>query len=91
MAAVPLIDENSGGPAGAMVSGLAGLARDAADTAQLELIAHGRPERRLAIYPASAGFDLVEELDYLSARALEPNVFFNPRFLAPAMPRLEDR
>ena len=24
-------------------------------------------------------------------RAIEPNVFFNPRFLAPAMPRLEDR
>ncbi|THF55029.1 GNAT family N-acetyltransferase [Ollibium composti] len=91
MAAVPLIEESSGGPAGAMVSGLAGLARDAADAAQLELIAHGRPERRLAIYPASAGFDLVEELDYLSARTVEPNVFFNPRFLAPAMPRLEDR
>ena len=50
-----------------------------------------RPERRLAIYPASAGFDLVEELDYLCARTIEPNVFFNPRFLAPAMPRLEDR
>ena len=50
-----------------------------------------RPLRRLAIYPASAGFDLVEELDYLCARTIEPNVFFNPRFLAPAMPRLEDR
>jgi hypothetical protein len=91
MAAVPLIEETSGGPAGAMVSGLAGLARDAADLAQIELLATNRPERRLAIYPASAGFDLVEELDFLSARAVEPNVFFNPRFLAPAMPRLEDR
>ena len=91
MAAVPLIEENSSGPAGAMVSGLAGLAHDAADAAQLELVAHGRPQRRLAIYPASAGFDLVEELDYLGARTVEPNVFFNPRFLAPAMPRLEDR
>ncbi|TIS15401.1 MAG: GNAT family N-acetyltransferase, partial [Mesorhizobium sp.] len=57
----------------------------------IELFANNRPERKLAIYPASAGFDLVEELDYLSARAIEPNVFFNPRFLAPAMPRLEDR
>lgn len=91
MAAVPLIEESSSGPAGAMVSGLAGLAHEAADSAQLELVAHGRPQRRLAIYPASAGFDLVEELDYLSARTIEPNVFFNPRFLAPAMPRLEDR
>lgn len=91
MAAIPLIEETSGGPAGAMVSGLAGLARDAADLAQIELLATNRPERKLAIYPASAGFDLVEELDFLSARAVEPNVFFNPRFLAPAMPRLEDR
>jgi hypothetical protein len=91
MAAVPLIEETSGGPAGAMVSGLAGLARDAVDLAQIELLASNRPERKLAIYPASAGFDLVEELDFLSARAVEPNVFFNPRFLAPAMPRLEDR
>ncbi|OHV69630.1 GNAT family N-acetyltransferase [Mesorhizobium sp. LCM 4577] len=90
MAAVPLLEETSGGPAGAMVSNLAGLAREA-DPAHIELFASNRPERKLAIYPASAGFDLVEELDYLSARAIEPNVFFNPRFLAPAMPRLEDR
>ncbi|RWA71707.1 MAG: GNAT family N-acetyltransferase [Mesorhizobium sp.] len=90
MAAVPLLEETSGGTAGAMVSGLAGLAREV-DPTHIELFANNRPERKLAIYPASAGFDLVEELDYLSARTIEPNVFFNPRFLAPAMPRLEDR
>lgn len=90
MAAIPLIEETSGGPAGAMVSGLAGLARDS-DPAHLEVLANNRPLRKLAIYPASAGFDLVEELDYLCTRTIEPNVFFNPRFLAPAMPRLEDR
>ena len=91
MAAVPLIEETSGGSAGAMVSGLAGLARDVGELAHIELLANNRPERRLAIYPASAGFDLVEELDHLCTRTVEPNVFFNPRFLAPAMPRLEDR
>ncbi|MCF6127489.1 MULTISPECIES: GNAT family N-acetyltransferase [Mesorhizobium] len=90
MAAIPLLEETSGGTAGAMVSGLAGLTRDA-DPAHIEILANNRPERKLAIYPASAGFDLVEELDYLCARTVEPNVFFNPRFLAPAMPRLEDR
>ncbi|AZO11359.1 MULTISPECIES: GNAT family N-acetyltransferase [unclassified Mesorhizobium] len=90
MAAVPLLEETSGGPAGAMVSGLAGLAREV-DPAHIELFANNRPERKLAIYPASAGFDLVDELDYLCTRTIEPNVFFNPRFLAPAMPRLEDR
>ena len=90
MAATPLLEETSGGPAGAMVSGLAGLQRDA-DPAHLEILANNRPLRKLAIYPASAGFDLVEELDYLCTRTIEPNIFFNPRFLAPAMPRLEDR
>jgi hypothetical protein len=90
MAAIPLIEETSGGPAGAMVSGLTGLARDA-DPAHLEILANNRPQRKLAIYPASAGFELVEELDFLCTRTIEPNVFFNPRFLAPAMPRLEDR
>ncbi len=90
-AATPLIEETNGGSAGAMVSGLAGLAADSSERAHLELLASDRPERKLAIYPASAGFDLVEELDYLCARTVEANVFFNPRFLAPAMPRLEDR
>ncbi|MDF1608027.1 GNAT family N-acetyltransferase [Hoeflea sp. YIM 152468] len=54
-------------------------------------IAVGRPGRHLAIYPARAGYELRDELDFLTHRALEPNVFFSARFLAPAMPRLEDR
>ena len=54
-------------------------------------IAIGRPGRELCLYPAKAGYDLQEELDFLSNRAMEPNVFFTGRFLAPAMPRLEDR
>ena len=91
MVAIPLLEETSGGPAGTMIAGLAGAPASAADAAHMELVANDRPLRRLAIYPASAGFDLVEELDHLSARTIEPNVFFNPRFLAPAMPRLEDR
>jgi hypothetical protein len=91
MAAIPLLEEMSGSPSGAMIAELAGLAQEIGDPAHLEVLENRRPERRLAIYPASAGFDLVEELDYLCARTIEPNVFFNPRFLAPAMPRLEDR
>lgn len=54
-------------------------------------IAVGRSGRHLAIYPARAGYALQEELDFLTNRALEPNIFFSARFLAPAMPRLEDR
>ena len=91
MAAVPLLEETNGGPSGAMIAGLAGLAGTRIDATHIELLEGKRPLRRLAIYPASAGFDLVDELDYLSARTIEPNIFFNPHFLAPAMPRLEDR
>lgn len=92
MAAVPLLEETSGGPAGAMIAGLAGLSGPTPDAfSQVEALGGGRPLRKLAIYPASAGFDLVDELDYLCSRTIEPNIFFNPRFLAPAMPRLEDR
>jgi hypothetical protein len=91
MVAVPLLEETNGGPSGAMIAGLAGIAGARLDPAHIELLEAKRPLRRLAIYQASAGFDLVEELDYLSARTIEPNVFFNPHFLAPAMPRLEDR
>jgi len=91
MAAQPLLEEMSGGPSGAMIAGLAGLNVSAREVASAEMVDRDRLRRRLAIYPASAGFDLVEELDYLCSRTVEPNVFFNPRFLAPAMPRLEDR
>ena len=91
MAATPLLEETSGGPSSAMIAGLAGLSGKPVDPAHVELLEGNRPLRRFAIYPASAGFDLVDELDYLCARTIEPNVFFNPHFLAPAMPRLEDR
>ncbi|WFR97297.1 GNAT family N-acetyltransferase [Rhizobium tumorigenes] len=51
----------------------------------------GRPGRELCIYPAKLGYDLQDELDFLSNRAMEPNVFFSARFLAPAMPRIDER
>lgn len=54
-------------------------------------ITTGKPGRSLALYPATAGYELQQELDFLSNRVMEPNVFFTGRFLAPAMPRLEDR
>ncbi len=51
----------------------------------------GRDGRELCLYPGKLGYELQDELDFLSNRAMEPNVFFSGRFLAPAMPRLEDR
>jgi len=89
--ATPLLEETSSSPAGTMISGLADLQGTPIDPTHIELIANRRPLRRMAIYAASAGFDLIEELDHLCTRTVEPNIFFNPRFLAPAMPRLEDR
>ncbi|MGU3573909.1 GNAT family N-acetyltransferase [Brucellaceae bacterium C25G] len=55
------------------------------------LTAQSNIPRKLDIYAASAGYELRDELDFLSRRTIESNIFFNARFLAPAMPRLEDR
>ena len=51
----------------------------------------GHVRRRLSVYEPGAVFALVKELAHLSRRAIEPNLFFDPQFLAPAMPRLDDR
>lgn len=51
----------------------------------------GRPGRECCLYPAGLGYDLQEELEFLSHRAMEPNIFFSARLLAPAMPRIDDR
>ncbi len=92
MAATPVFEEQTGGgAAAAMMASLAGFELEDPVMAQMEDIARTSPARRLSVYPAGAGFELSEELEYLSWRAAEPNIFFNPRFLAPAMPRLEDR
>ncbi len=72
-----------------MVGGLASVDFDRPE-AEIR-IGVGRPGRELCFYPARMGYDLQQELDFLSNRAMEANVFFTGRFLAPAMPRLEDR
>lgn len=91
MAALPIFEEHTGGAAAIMIAGLAGLDLPEATKVHFEDIASGSGNRRLSAYAASAGFDLQEELEFLTYRAVEPNIFFNPRFLAPAMPRLDDR
>ncbi|MGV1905464.1 GNAT family N-acetyltransferase [Agrobacterium cavarae] len=71
----------------AMVKTSAELERPEADSS----IRVGREGREFCIYPAQLGYDLQEELDFLSNRVMEPNVFFTGRLLAPAMPRIDDR
>lgn len=51
----------------------------------------GRAGREFSLYPATLGYELQEELEFLSHRAMEPNIFFSARLLAPAMPRVEDK
>ncbi|MEH6721267.1 MAG: GNAT family N-acetyltransferase [Aurantimonas endophytica] len=52
---------------------------------------HQGAARRFSVYAPMAAFDLIAELRHLSRRAIEGNVFFDPRFLVPAMPRLDER
>lgn len=61
--------------------------RPAADSS----IRVGRAGREFCIYPAQLGYDLQEELDFLSNRVMEPNIFFTGKLLAPAMPRVEEK
>lgn len=51
----------------------------------------GREGREFCIYPGQLGYDMQEELDFLSNRVMEANVFFTGRLLAPAMPRIDDK
>ncbi len=89
MSANPYLQGDPTGAGGTTASSIAGLDVDR-PIAELS-IETAKPDRHLSIYPARCGYDLSEELQYLSNRAIEPNVFFSARFLAPAMPRLEDR
>jgi hypothetical protein len=85
----PPLTQSTDSKANAMMHELASLHFEAPQAeARVEV---GRPGRTLSFYPAKLGYDLQDELDFLSNRAMEPNVFFSGRFLAPAMPRLEDR
>ncbi|MBB4065198.1 GNAT family N-acetyltransferase [Gellertiella hungarica] len=72
-----------------ILGGLAGV-ESSLPTPELQIQA-AAPGLELCLYPARAGYHLQDEMDRLSNRAMEPNVFFTGRFLAPAMPRLEEK
>jgi Acetyltransferase (GNAT) domain len=92
MAAIPLFEEVGWSAAGPMIAGLAGFSmEDPNAPIRLETRGETGAQRRFSVYPASAAFQLSTELEYLSNRAIETNVYFNPRFLAPAMPRLQNK
>ncbi|MFZ2099742.1 MAG: GNAT family N-acetyltransferase [Oricola sp.] len=70
---------------------LSGIVGDLPQRVLPEVSRLSRGDRRLIVYPADSGFEIIEDIDRVTDYALEPNIFFAPRFLVPAMPRLEDR
>ncbi|WP_119943443.1 GNAT family N-acetyltransferase [Neorhizobium sp. NCHU2750] len=82
--------EKTGAPDGSAAPDQQDQDRPSLPEADLRL-AVGKPGRELSLYPATLGYDLQEELEFLSNRAMEPNIFFSARLLAPAMPRVEDK
>ncbi|MNR98451.1 hypothetical protein D3C72_296560 [compost metagenome] len=72
--------------------GQAALGQDRQELPEADLnLPVGRAGREFSLYPATLGYELQEELEFLSHRAMEPNIFFSARLLAPAMPRVEDK
>lgn len=88
MVAVPLIDEHiveqetlvmPGTPASALSE----------ERSEFSRLSSG--DRRFRVFPAHAGFEILPSIERVVDFAVEPNIFFSPRFCAPAMPRLDER
>ncbi|MEL6435501.1 MAG: GNAT family N-acetyltransferase [Pseudomonadota bacterium] len=47
--------------------------------------------RKLAVFPSEAGFDILGDVDQIADYAVEPNIFFSPRFCISGLSRLDDR
>jgi hypothetical protein len=88
MQAAALIEQNVT-PANSFV--VSGIASDLDVPVTREPSRIDRGDRRLVIYPADSGFDILEDIDRVTDYALEPNIFFAPRYLVPAMPRIDNR
>ena len=84
----PIIEQAVPRAGSFMMSGLEG---GIAQEIRPEISRLSRGDRRLVIYPADSGFDILEDIDRVTDYALEPNIFFSPRFLVPAMPRIDER
>ncbi|MEO0919922.1 MAG: GNAT family N-acetyltransferase, partial [Pseudomonadota bacterium] len=87
-AAVPVLEENvlvpTGGDLGLDVPPLAFDGDARLSPAQTT-------KRKLVVFPSEAGFDVLPDVDQITDYALEPNIFFSPRFVIPGLSRLDDR
>ena len=77
MASSPIVQEEVASQANTMIGELADV--ETGRPLPEREVAVGRPGRHLATYPARAGYDLQEELDFLTNRAIDPNIFFAGR------------
>ena len=48
-------------------------------------------DRRLRVFSANSGFEILSSIDRVSDYCVEPNIFFSPRYCVPAMPRIDER
>ena len=87
--AFPLPPASLGAASGFPLDELAETAAPAIEAEQR--FSGSRSGLQLSIYAGRHGYDLQDHLESVSNRAMEPNIFFAPGFLAPAMPRLDDR
>ncbi len=88
MEVLPDIEQNVPLAGSFMLSGIVG---DLPQRASPQMSRLSKGDRRLVVYPANSGFDILDDIDRVTDYALEPNIFFTPRFLVPAMPRIDDR
>lgn len=91
MSAKPFVDEMLVSPSVAPAIALMDRERPAGLPEASFDVGTGGGIRRFSIYAPHVAFDLVDELDFLTGRSIDQNVFFAPQFLIPAMPRLDER
>lgn len=88
MSAVPIIDEQVAEQDQFIMPGAVA---DNMATDRPEFSRLSKGERRLRVFSAHAGFEILPTIDRVADFCIEPNIFFAPRFCVPAMPRLDDR
>ncbi|TCD13698.1 GNAT family N-acetyltransferase [Oricola cellulosilytica] len=84
----PVIEQNVLHAGSFLLSGIVG---DPPREGLPEVSRLANDERRFVVHAANSGFDILEDIDRVTDFALEPNIFFAPRFLVPAMSRLDER
>jgi hypothetical protein len=88
MSALPVIERDVQQAGSFILSGIPG---DLPHDVLPEISRLSKGDRRFVIHSADSGFDILEDIDRVTDFALEPNIFFTPRFLIPAMSRLDER